>query len=328
MNAFDGYQVDSVAFVDASRNISAATLSTTGDITCSGNINGFLAYGNQSNITSLGSLTELCINSTIENEYLSIKGSGMDYLDGSYTRMCMLSGSNITPVKFQIEVNNGSSATSTNATWIGNYTSNDLRFGTGGSTQMTLTTTSRLGIGTTVPSAPLHIPNYASYYFGAGGTTVYRLRTSSGVTESAMGPIAYDVAAIFGGYIACTAMATTSDRRLKKNIQPAPLDRIRILYDKCEVKLYDWIESEHRPGQEVGLIAQDLASAHLMDLCSVYYRDDIEEGEDPSLEPAHTQLNIDYSRISAYNMKMIQHLLTEIDDLKYQISELRAISKA
>ncbi|RAW22117.1 hypothetical protein PC110_g21440 [Phytophthora cactorum] len=42
---------------------------------------------------------------------------------------------------------------------------------------------------------------------------------------------------------------------------------------------------------------------------NVFYRDDVEEGEDPSLEPAKTQLDVDYNRIAAYNMKMIQHLL-------------------
>ncbi|KAL7692909.1 putative intramolecular chaperone auto-processing domain-containing protein [Plasmopara halstedii] len=108
----------------------------------------------------------------------------------------------------------------------------------------------------------------------------------------------------------------TSDRRLKKNIQSCPIDRVKRLYDSCEVKLYDWIESENKPGQEIGLIAQDLVSAHLTDLISIFYRDDIEGGEDPSLEPAKQQLNVDYSRISAYNMKMIQHLLGEIDRLK------------
>ncbi|GMF66284.1 unnamed protein product [Phytophthora lilii] len=160
--------------------------------------------------------------------------------------------------------------------------------------------------------------------FGAGGTTVYRLRTDSGATESALGPITYSVAAIFGGYIGCTALAMTSDRRLKRNIQPCPIDRVKRLYDQSEVKLYDWIESENRPGQEAGLIAQDLVSAHLTDLISVFYRDDIEEGEDPSLKPGKTQLNVDYSRISAYNMKMIQHLLVEIDSLKDRLANIES----
>ncbi|GMF37182.1 unnamed protein product [Phytophthora lilii] len=108
--------------------ISAASVSTSGDITCSGAINGFLGYGNQANITTVGSLTELGINSTPTDEYFSITGSGLDYLDGSYTRMLTFSGSNLTPVRFQIEVHNGTNATAANATWIGNITNNDLRF--------------------------------------------------------------------------------------------------------------------------------------------------------------------------------------------------------
>ncbi|RAW22603.1 hypothetical protein PC110_g20955 [Phytophthora cactorum] len=189
---------------------------------------------------------------------------------------------------------------------------------------MVLTAGGRVGIGTTTPSAPLNIPGTVSVSFGTRGSTVYRLRTDSGVTESALGPISYSVAAVFGSYIACTALAKTSDRRLKKNIQIAPIDRIKRLYDNVDVYLYDWIESENRPGQEVGLIAQDLVSAHLTDLVSVFYRDDIEEGDDPSLEPAKQQLNVDYSRIAAYNMKMIQYLLREIEDLRAIIEKLSA----
>ncbi|KAG6943803.1 hypothetical protein JG687_00018231 [Phytophthora cactorum] len=305
-------------------SLSLSSLYTTGNIDCGGFINGFLAYGNQANITTVGSLTELGIHSTPTNEYFSIKGSSFDYLDGSHTRMLTFSESNITPVQFQIEVHNGTNSTSSNASWIGNITNNDLRFGVNNSTSMILTTTGRLGLGTTSPSAPLHVPGSNNFVFGAGGMTVYRLRTDSGATESALGPITYSVAAIFGGYIACTAMAMTSDRRLKKNIQIAPLKRIKRLYDNCDVKLYDWIESENRPGQEVGLIAQDLVSAHLTDLISVFYRDDIQEGEDPSLEPAKTQLNVDYSRMSAYNMKMIQHLLGEIDRLKDRLANIES----
>ncbi|EGZ04440.1 hypothetical protein PHYSODRAFT_536400 [Phytophthora sojae] len=303
-------------------SLSLNNLSTSGDISCSGVINGFLAYGNQSPITTVGSLTELGINSTATNEYFSITGSGLDFLDGSYTRMMTLTGSNTTPVQFQIQVHNGNRSTTANASWIGNITNNDLRFRVNNSTSMILTTTGRLGLGTTSPSAPLHVPGSNSFVFGAGGTTVYRLRTDSGATESALSPITYSVAGIFGGYIACTAMAMTSDRRLKRNIQSCPLERIKRLYDNCDVVLYEWIESDNRPGQDVGLIAQDLVSAHLADLISVFYRDDIQEGEDPSFEPAKTQLNVGYSRIAAYNMKMIQHLLDRVEELEAKVSSL------
>ncbi|KAJ8519119.1 hypothetical protein ON010_g18114 [Phytophthora cinnamomi] len=287
------------------------TLSTTGAITAGAPLNGFLAYGNQSAITSVGSLTELGIHSTPTDEYFAITGSGFDYLDGSYTRMLTFSGSNLTPVQFQIEVHNGTSATAANASWIGNITNNDLRFGVNNSTSMILTTTGRLGIGTTRPSAPLHVPGSNNFVFGTGGTTVYCLRTDNGATESALGPITDDIGS-----------------EIETKHPTMPIDRVKRLYDQCEVKLYDWIESENRPGQEVGLITQDLVSAHLTDLISVFYRDDIEKGEDPSLEPGKTQLNVDYSRISAYNMKMIQHMIERGPDVDRVLRPYQSIERS
>ncbi|GMF16856.1 unnamed protein product [Phytophthora lilii] len=249
-------------------SLSLSSLYTTGNIDCGGFINGFLAYGNQTNITTVGSLIELGIHSTPTNEYFSIKGSGFNYLDGSYTRVLTFSGSSITPVQFQIEVHNGTNSTSSNALWIGNITNNDLRFKVNNSTSIILTTTGRLGLGTTSPSAPLHVPGSNNFVFGAG-TTVYRLRTDSGATESALGPITYSV-----------ALYSEDTSPLKTLSQPT------------------------------------------YDLISVFYRDDIQEGEDPSVEPAKTQLNVDYSRIATYNMKMIQHILDRIEELEAKVSSL------
>jgi len=296
-----------------------SSLTATGTITAN-SLAGFLTFGNQTAITTVGPLTELGINIVNSTAYCEIKGSGFAYLDSSYTRMCRFQGSNATPCDFQIEVSNGTAATSTNATWIGNISSTDLRFGTSNNTSMILTDSGRLGIGTTTPAAPLSVPNSVNNTYGAGGSMVYRLRTDNGITEMALGPIVYSVSGIFGGYITCQAMAMTSDRRLKKNIITAPVDRIKRLYDNVEVKLYDWIESENRPGQEVGIIAQDLVKCHLTDLISVVERDDMKEGDDPLLEPAGQKLSVDYSRISVYNMKMIQDLLNRVDQLEKLIS--------
>ncbi|GMF23208.1 unnamed protein product [Phytophthora lilii] len=120
--------------------------------------------------------------------------------------MLTFRGSNISPVQFQIEVNNGTNATSTSATWIGNYTSNDLRFGTNQTTRMTLTNTGRLGLSTVTPSAPLHVSNTVSYTWNSAGNvglTVYRLRTNSRVTETATGTTTTytNICGISNGYI-------------------------------------------------------------------------------------------------------------------------------
>ncbi|CEG39980.1 uncharacterized protein PHALS_10204 [Plasmopara halstedii] len=94
-------------------NGSTGAISGITNLTASGTITanslaGFLTYGNQTAITTVGPLTEFGINTTATTEYFAIKGSGSAYLDGTYTRMCRFLGSNATPVEFQIEVNNGS----------------------------------------------------------------------------------------------------------------------------------------------------------------------------------------------------------------------------
>ncbi|GMF47736.1 unnamed protein product [Phytophthora fragariaefolia] len=112
------------------------TITTSGDITCGGSLKGYLGFGNQSTISTVRVLTEVGIGSTgsyPSQEYLLITGNGSNYLDGSYTRMCSFYGSNVTPAWFRIEVSNGSKTVSTSATWIGNNSDTDLRFGTNNS---------------------------------------------------------------------------------------------------------------------------------------------------------------------------------------------------
>ncbi|KAG2790752.1 hypothetical protein Pcac1_g218 [Phytophthora cactorum] len=91
------------------------------------------------------------INSTAISEYIRVQASGLDYLDGSYTRMARFLGSNLTPVEFQIEVNNGVRSTTTNATWIGTRTTNDFRLGSNDSTVTIITAAGRVGVGSTTP---------------------------------------------------------------------------------------------------------------------------------------------------------------------------------
>ncbi|KAL7684807.1 hypothetical protein Plhal304r1_c034g0107631 [Plasmopara halstedii] len=161
-----------------------------------------------------------------------------------------------------------------------------LYWATGGTNKMVLTAAGRLGVGTMYPSAMLHCVGQSSYTFGAGGGMVYRLRTDSRVTESALGPITYTtMSAIFDGYLAATATVMSSDRRLKTNIYPISIDAIRDLY-------------------------------HL----SV----NLQNSSDPILEPKGVRYSIDYPKITCYNMRMIQHLLDEIHELKAKVSDWSA----
>jgi len=89
---------------------------------------------------------------------------------------------------------------------------------TNNSRRMTIKASGLIGIGTTSPSAPLHITSNVSYTWNPllnVGITVYRLRTDSGATESggSGNAITYtNVAALFSGYIGCEAMVMASDR--------------------------------------------------------------------------------------------------------------------
>ncbi|KAL7692099.1 putative intramolecular chaperone auto-processing domain-containing protein [Plasmopara halstedii] len=106
------------------------------------------------------------------------------------------------------------------------------------------------------------------------------------------------------------SLEVTSDRCLKQNIHPCPINRVKRLYDSCEVKLYDWIKN--KSGQEVGLIAQDLVSDNLTELISIFYRDDIEAGKTQALNPLSSILTLII--IGSVRMNMIQHhLATKID---------------
>ncbi|GMG16178.1 unnamed protein product [Phytophthora fragariaefolia] len=155
---------------------SGGTITTTSDITCGGSLKENLGYGNQRPISTVEVLTEVAIGSTgvyNSQEYLLINGNGSNYLDGSYTRMCSFYGSNVTPARFQIEVSSGSKSVSTSATWIGNNSDTDLRFGTNNSTYgICLGGTNRghWGFRTTSPLYGVHNTLTVSTSLDAAGT--------------------------------------------------------------------------------------------------------------------------------------------------------------
>ncbi|KAG6945509.1 hypothetical protein JG687_00017259 [Phytophthora cactorum] len=182
---------------------------------------------------------------------------------------------------------------------------------------MVLTDTGRLGIGTSSPSSRLHCVGQSSYVFGSGGSTVYRLRTDLGATESALGPITYTtMSAIFDGYLLATVTVMTSVRRLKTNIYPIGLDQISDLY-KLPVVQYQWKDQLDRY-PEIGLIAQDVMEAGFVDLIAQTPLEDEnpQQSSDPILEHIGVKLRLDYPKLTCYNMRMIQHLLTKISELE------------
>jgi hypothetical protein len=266
-------------------------------------------------------------NITFNDSTLYIKSSH-DLNDGTanYDMPLFILSSNASPVEIAIQIHNGAKATGTNAGLIGTMTANDFAIMTNNSRRMTIKASGLIGIGTTNPAVPLHITSNSTYTWNPlnnVGITVYRLRTDSGATETAGGvAVPYtNVAAIFAGYIGCEAMVMQSDRRLKQDIAEVPIGRVECLYKSLSVKSYKWKAHPDKP-KELGLIAQDVLDQGFIDLVAKTPDNDpeLEQSNDPWLEPKGVKLSVDYPKLSVYNMRMIQGLLDQITELNNRLS--------
>jgi len=207
-----------------------------------------------------------------------------------------IASSNASPVEVAIQIHNGAKATSANAALIERMTNNSRR--------MTIKASDLIGIGTTNPYVPLHITSTSTYTWDAFnnvGITVYKLRTDSGKIETAGG-----VAALFAGYIGCEAMMMQSDRYLKQDIADVPIGRVECLSKCLKVQSYHWKAHPDKP-KELGLIAQDVLDQGFLDLVAKTPDNDPElnQSNDPWLEPNGVKLSVDYPKLSVYNMRMV-----------------------
>jgi len=269
-------------------------------------------------------------NITFNDSTLYIKSSH-DLNDGTanYDMPLFITSSNASPIEFACQIHNGAKATAANAAIIGTTTLNDFGLMTNNSRRMTIKSTGLIGIGTTSPSAPLHITSNVSYTWNSllnVGITVYRLRTDSGVTESGGGgnSITYtNVAALFSGYIGCEAMVMQSDRRLKQDIADVPIGRVECLYKCLKIKSYRW-KAHPDKFKELGLIAQDVLDQGFIDLVAKTPDNDteLEQSNDPWLELKGVKLSVDYPKLSVYNMRMIQGLMERIEELEAKLAAL------
>ncbi|GMF41042.1 unnamed protein product [Phytophthora fragariaefolia] len=314
-------------FAGASRSISnvlaysGGTITTSGDITCGGSLKGYLGYGNQNTSSPVGVLTEVAIGSTgvyNSQEYLLITGNGSNYLDGSYTRMCSFYGSNVTPAWFQIEASNGSKTVSTSATWIGNNSDTDLRFGTNNSTYgicLGGTNRARWGFRTTSPAYGVHNTLTVSTTLDAGATGVAYFLKSGGLV-STLGPLSAIPIGIgtVGALLAGSGVYTTSDARLKKDWTEL-CDGVCNAMLRVEPLLFCYKTDDDSVPLQLGYKAQDLLRANISHCINFTPKADMHV-EDPEVDPEGIQYSVDYSKVVCLLHKLVLRQQREINDLK------------
>ncbi|KAG6941946.1 hypothetical protein JG688_00018392 [Phytophthora aleatoria] len=292
------------------------SLSTSGNITFGGILKGFLGYGNQS---------KLGIGSTAATtEYLRITGNGLDYLDGSYTRFMRFVGSNSTPVRLVIEASNGTSATASNAVFIGTSTPNDLRFGTNNNSTMSLTTTNRLGVGTLSPTCGLQVTMNTSVTLDASGSGIsYFLRTGGLITT--LGPITGVAMAIqaTGAVIASAGFYATSDARRKNFFHTLDKSKIMAGLLVATPKLYRFKSQAESVPLNIGYSAQELIKNSMAGVISYVPKESLVI-EDPSVDVLGTEFNVDYSRMSCYIHIGLLELNNKVVSLTSQLAAANA----
>ncbi|GMF37458.1 unnamed protein product [Phytophthora fragariaefolia] len=277
---------------------------------------GLFGVWKSSSISTVGVLTEVAIGSTgVYNTqaYLLITGNGSNYPDGSYTRMCSFYGSNITPAWFQIEVSNGSKTVSTSATWIGNNSDTDLRFGTNNSTYgicLGGTNRGRWGFGTTSPAYGVHNTLTVSTTLDAGATGVAYFLKSGGLV-STLGPLSAIPVGIgtVGAILAGSGIYTTSDARIK-------IDWTELNDDVCDAMLkvepllFRYKTDDDSVPLQIGYKAQALLRANLPHCINFTPNADMHV-EDPEVDSPGLQFSVDYSKMVCLLHKLVLRLQRE-----------------
>lgn len=100
----------------------------------------------------------------------------------------------------------------------------------------------------------------------------------------------------------------SSDRRLKRDIEPIPLDEAKKLLNVQAVS-YRWKKDTEDNMPEIGCIAQELLEAGLAPLVSFCPNNDKENF------PEGYQLGLQYSRLPIYMIELIKDLYAQIEEL-------------
>ncbi|GMF43607.1 unnamed protein product [Phytophthora fragariaefolia] len=232
-------------------------------------VSGGMSVGENLYCSYMNTSTGICIHETAakQTSWLTTTGSLTDCLDGSYSIVQDWYGGNVTPIRAVLEVNNGSSATSTNAVFFGSSTDNDLKLGTNNATRMSIlggTNAGRVGIGTISPACGLHNTLTVSTTLDAAGTGVAYFLKSGGLV-STLGPLSAIPVGIgtVGAILAGSGVYTTSDARIKKDFTKL-YDYVADAMLGVEPLLFRYKSDDDTIPLQLGYKAQDLKCAGLV----------------------------------------------------------------
>ncbi len=156
----------------------------------------------------------------------------------------------------------------------------------------------------------------ASISLGTGGTGIYGYNISSNSWSNyGLGPQSFNLSANFSSSIRASNVLSSSDRRLKTDINKFDMDIDKYL--EFETVSFKW---KHNMSQtKIGLIAQDVLKIS-SELLFPSENKDMEMIEDGDLEAC--QWNLDYLQLTVINMNIIQKLIKRITDLE-KLSPMR-----
>lgn len=172
----------------------------------------------------------------------------------------------------------------------------------------------RLGLNNSNPRATLDVVGTSIYTIVPFATNTYIYNVSNNTWNNlGGGPVSITIAAFFSDDIYVqNSVYTSSDRRLKENIQEIDIDIDR--YKLLKPSSYNYKNQADKT--KIGLIAQDV-----MNVCgeAITYTENENMKSSDLDEPEGIQLGMDYSAITVLNVAIIKKLIDKINILEEKL---------
>ncbi|POM81459.1 Hypothetical protein PHPALM_568 [Phytophthora palmivora] len=241
----------------------------------------------------------------------------------SYDMPMYFESSNAAPVSFAFQLHNGSNTLNTNSCYLGTVSNSDLRFMTNNSFKVAITNAGRMGIGTNAPAALLDVSGSVSSTLDIAGSGVAYFLKSGGLV-STIGPLSSIAVSIkaSSAVLAGAGFYTTSDKRIKKDIEPISESVGDSILDLIPVQYRYKSQGDDVPLQ-IGYIAQDAIKLGLGSIVNFNDREGLDV-EDDSVDVKDVMFSIDYSKICVLLHVAIKNQAKKIAELE---SKLDGITK-